>query len=398
MGRRAPLYKQLKDSIIKQIERGELRPGDRVPSENELARDAGVSRITTKQALAELAQDGWVYRVRGKGTFVARALPRDERATRRGIGIFVPHLNNPYATRIILGVESELAKEGYHLIFRSGGTPQDEVDSVRDLLRAGIAGLIMWPAPGVYINEELVRLRLARFPIVLVDRYLRGLQVDCAQSDNLRGGFVATKHLLDLGHRQIAYAARSFRNVTSVEERHLGYQAALRAAGVIPRDDHLWIIPHDVDWTNWLKAHLDQHPNVTAIFCENDSIAVELLESARVLGVRVPQDLSLVGFDDADQVDQAHVPLTTVRQDAAGLGRTAARLLIERIERSRLPGLADRAGRAERHERTARPDLREPNGHTAKTTDEPDGARHVFLPVELVVRTSTAPPRQTSMM
>lgn len=366
MSHKAPLYQQLKESIIEQIRRGELQPGDRVPSENELARRASVSRMTTKQALTELARDGWVYRIRGKGTFVASALPTSERKLPRAVGIFVPHLNNPYATRIILGVEAELAKEGYHLIFRSGGTPQAEVASVRDLLDAGIAGLIVWPAPGEYINQELVRLRLAHFPIVLVDRYLRGLQVDCAQSDNLRGGYIATKHLLDLGHRHIAYAARFFSNVTSVEERHLGYQAALQEAGIQPQDQYVWVIPVVVDWTEWLKDHLTRYPEVTAIFCENDSIAVELISSAAILGIRVPEDLSVVGFDDADRMDQAQVPLTTVRQDAAGLGKTAARLLIERIQR------------AERGDASS-----------------PDGIRQVLLPVELVRRASTASPTQS---
>lgn len=352
------MYLQIKEAIQAKIQRGELKPGERIPSENVLAKQAGVSRITTKQALNELAREGWVLRVRGKGTFVTESLPSAAMNNSQAIGIVVPHLNDSYATRIVLGVESALSAAGYHLVFRSGGSREEESESIRDLAKAGVRGLIVWPTPGEYLNEELLQLHLNGLPIVLVDRFLRGLICDCAQSDNLRGGLLATEHLIQLGHEAIAYVAQDFRFITSVEERYLGYQVALRQAGIPFREEWLWLLPESEEWPSWLRRRLDEHPEVTAVFCENDHVAAELVRAAQALGVAVPETLSIVGFDDIELLGEARLPLTTVRQDATGLGRAAARLLLERLE-----------GRVE-------------------------GTRQHLLPVELVVRASTAPPRQ----
>ncbi|NLN29356.1 MAG: GntR family transcriptional regulator [Firmicutes bacterium] len=357
MARTIPLYEQIKESILAKIRSGELQPGERVPSENELAREAGVSRITTKQALNELAREGWVRRIRGKGTFVAKPLPPSAGHQGPVIGIVVPHLDDSYATRIVLGVESTLAEAGYHLVFRSGGTGAEETRSIRELIEGGVRGIIVWPTPGEYLNEELLHQHLKGFPIVLVDRFLRGLICDCAQSDNLRGGFTATRHLIQLGHRAIAYVAQNFEHITSVEERYLGYQVALREARIAHREEWLWLVPMDDDWPGWLRGKLEACPEVTAVCCENDHVAIAFVRAARSIGVKIPEHISVVGFDDIELPSDLNLPLTTVRQDAIGLGRTAARLLLERL------------------------------------TGTVEGTRQRILPVKLVVRDSTAPPR-----
>lgn len=354
---RLPLYQQIKEAILAKIRSGELQPGERVQSENELAREAGVSRITTKQALNELAQEGWVRRIRGKGTFVAKPLPPEGGHKGPAIGIVVPHLDNSYATRIVLGVEATLAEAGYHLVFRSGGTRAEETRSIRELIDGGVRGIIVWPTPGEYLNEELLRQHLKGFPIVLVDRFLRGLICDCAQSDNLRGGFLATRHLIQQGHRAIAYVAQNFEHITSVEERFLGYQVALREAHILPKDEWLWLVPQEEDRTEWLARRLAERPEVTAVFCENDHVAAALVQAAQSLGITVPDHLSVVGFDDIELPGDLNLSLTTIRQDAIGLGRTAARLLLERL------------------------------------TGSVEGTRQRILPVKLIVRASTAPAR-----
>src|SRR5690554_2839480 len=99
----APLYEQLKEALCARIRNGEFKPGDRIPSETELADEAGVSRITSKRALEELAQDGWVYRIRGKGTFVSEHLPPPQMNASKAVGIIVRHLRDSYATGIVLG-------------------------------------------------------------------------------------------------------------------------------------------------------------------------------------------------------------------------------------------------------------------------------------------------------
>ncbi len=328
-----PLYQQVKRTILEWIESGRLSPGERVPSEKSLADEMGVSRITTKQALNQLAQEGWVHRAQGRGTFVANRLPPTKDPGPDTYGIIVPHLRDSFVTGIVLGVESELVKTKGHLVFRSSDNGHEVTDSLRDLQRAKVRGIIVWPTPGECTNDEIVRLRLERFPIVLVDRYMRGLATDCAQSDHLRGGYLATRHLIERGHREIAFAAHHFRNTTSVEERHMGYITALKEAGLGVRNDRVWLVSDDEErWGDEVEAALTRQPEVTALFCANDVIALRTLHHFHRRGIGVPDRIAIIGFDGIDGGADAPVPLSTVRQDAKGIGRAAARLLLERAE------------------------------------------------------------------
>lgn len=358
-----PLYKQVKQSLLQRIRAGQMVPGDRVPSENDLVKEFSVSRITARQALGELAQEGWVIRVQGKGTFVAEPGASAGRITSGTIGVVVPRLKDAFTTRVIFGVEEVLVEAGFHLVLRSAKTLAQEAASIRDLVQARVVGLIVWPVAGQFVNDEIVSLALDGFPVVLVDRFLRGLQLDCVQSDNLRGGYMATQHLLELGHRRIAYVAGGFQHVTSVEERYLGFRTALRRAGIPQEDGPLWQVPDSGEWSvwrDWLRGKLEQRPDVTALFCENDDVAIKILGCLRELEIPVPERLSVVGFDDKEPVTEAPVPLTTVRQDGSALGRTAARLMLERI------------------------------------AEPTSSIQHVTLPVHLVERSSTAAPPAAS--
>lgn len=349
--RPVPLYQQVKMYVLSRIQSGEYKPGQRIPSEKALAAETGVSRITSKQALAQLAQEGWLVRVQGKGTFVAERIPPRKPSGTAAVGIVVPHLRDSFVTGIVLGVEAGLVEAGYHLVFRSADRDEEVTSSIRDLLAARVEGLIVWPPPGEVINDEIVRLHLQRFPLVLVDRYLRGLVTDCVQSDHLRGGYLAARHLIETGHRAIAFVTYNETAATSVEERRLGYAAALSEAGIKPLAP--WVVPSGSDWTGELLRRLREHPHVTGLFCENDTVALQVIRGLGRGGVKVPDDIAVVGFDGLTHAAEAAVPLTTVRQDAHRIGREAAHLLLQRI----------RGGS--------------------------DGVRHVVLPVELVAREST---------
>lgn len=353
--REVPLYLQVKRTILEWIESGHLSPGERVPSEKTLADEMGVSRITTKQALNQLAQEGWVHRARGRGTFVAQRVPPANDTSPDVYGIIVPHLRDSFVTGIVLGVESELVKTQSHLVFRSSDNGQELVESLRDLRRAKVRGIIVWPTPEEYTSEEIVRLRLERFPIVMVDRYLRGVATDCAQSDNLRGGYLATRHLIERGHREIAFVAHHFCNTTSVEERHMGYVSALKEADLSVREERVWLVSDDEDsWGDEIEAALEGQPEVTALFCANDLLALSALNHFHRRGIAVPDRIALIGFDGIDSASTAPIPLSTIRQDAKGIGRAAARLLLDRA-----------------------------------TGDHTDRVRHIVLPVKLLARAST---------
>lgn len=363
-----PLHRQIAEAIASAIERGRYAPGTTLPSELRLARELAVSRGTLRQALATLRADGYVEVVPGRGTFVRRTVPKRPEARRRVVGVVVPSVSRPALPDVLTAIEDELHRRGYSmLVASSGNTAAQEAGRVHRIVAEGVSGLIVYPIdqpdPRIY-----ARLLADGFPIVLVDRHIIGLSIDAVLADNVGGAYAAVSHLLELGHSRIAFVSSDNVATTSVMERLQGYKQAL-AAHRLAADDALVYtglpaVPpraeehHRVTLENALriKRFLHSRQRPTAVFALHDRIALAVFEAASSLGLGVPKDLAVVGFDDDPLVATLSVPLTTVRQPREQIGRTAARLVLERIE-----------GR--RH----------------------DSARLV-LPTQLVVRQSTAPP------
>lgn len=217
------LYLRIKEELAREIRA--MKPHDRIPSERELADRFQVSTITTKNALNGLAVEGMVYRIPGKGTFVAEpkgsaeaasaSLPNPEAAgplpapaeaaAANGlIGFIAPGFDDRITLRMLGGVESVTAEAGYGLwVQRSKDQQEREQELLQEMTRRGVAGVVIFPVDGEAFNAEILRLTLTGFPIVLVDRYLRRVETNCVYSDNLGGAQAAVEHLIALGHRRI---------------------------------------------------------------------------------------------------------------------------------------------------------------------------------------------------
>ena len=181
-----PLYKQIIMDLLEQILDGELRPGDRVPSEHELSNSYRVSSITSKNALTELAEKGYIVRIKGKGSFVnsAEALLNIPDFTHtlqqrivmkaKTIGLIVPSMKTTIDQQLLNAVEMELAPTEYILaISITRESQQLESASIQKFRESGVSGLIIFPTEHEMYNEEILKLNLSDFPFVLVDRYLR---------------------------------------------------------------------------------------------------------------------------------------------------------------------------------------------------------------------------------
>ena len=244
-----------------------------------------------------------------------------------------------------------VSAKGYRVVFCNSNRDANEENRLLEqlVLEDKVGGILIWP---VLHNDPSRRLfQLAHhglIPLVLVDRTFNGLACDYVTSDNYAGAYAAVEHLVSLGHRRIAFLSRPILQLSTIAERFRGYQAALRDAGLTPLEP--WLVgaanqemeiifalrcysdatsPEIEQIARYLRA--PQRP--TAIFAMNDMMAMQAMKAASLVGLRVPEDLSLVGFDDEGIViTLLDVPLTTVAQDAVALGRQAARLLIERIE------------------------------------------------------------------
>lgn len=333
--KRIPHYIQIRTYIMDQINNQLLRAGDRLPSENKLALQFDVSRITVKNALDSLVKDGLIYRVQGKGTFVSTEsgepalYKKDTSSSIPLISYITPCIANSFTARLLQGIEQELSKAGHKLIFSSSnGSQEKEKQLIREALSLGVKGILVFPVDGEMYNEEIVQLTMSDFPIVLIDRELSGLSTHCVCSDHAGGAYLATEHLIQQGHTSIAYLSFSPPSTASTEERLAGYEKALADAELPILHHHRQQVSSSEDIT----AFIDNHPEVTGIFAENAGVGQAVFEAARMKDISIPEQLSVVFFDDFDFPSLTTPPPTIVLQQEQVIGRESAKLLLSLIK------------------------------------------------------------------
>ena len=263
---------------------------------------------------------------------VARSLKAKTTAT---IGLLVPNSLNPYFAELARGIEDYCERNGYCVILcNSDDNPDKQRSYLRVLLEKRIDGLIVASAGGDSgLAEGLTGVRT---PMVIVDRDLEGVDADLVRIDHEYGAYLATRHLLDLGHRDIATIGGPAS--TSVAQMRLaGYCRALKEAGVeVPRERMLESDFTSTGGYNAAAILLEKNPP-SAIFAGNDMIGIGVLRAAAERNIRVPAELSVIGFDDIQMSRYVYPALTTVGQSILQLGEMAAEVLLRRIA---MPALA----------------------------------------------------------
>ncbi|MDF2399610.1 substrate-binding domain-containing protein [Pseudomonas sp. 3MA1] len=264
---------------------------------------------------------------------VARSLKAKTTAT---IGLLVPNSLNPYFAELARGIEDYCERNGYCVILcNSDDNPEKQRNYLRVLLEKRIDGLIVTSAGG---DSGLAQgLAGVRTPMVIVDRGLDGVDADLVRIDHQYGAYLATRHLLELGHRDIACIGGPAQ--TSVAQLRLaGFHQALREAGVAVPASRLLESDFSSTGGYLAAAQLLDGPNrPSAIFAGNDMMGIGVLRAAAERNIRVPGQLSVIGFDDILMSRYVYPALTTVGQSILQLGETAAELLLRRIASRELP-------------------------------------------------------------
>lgn len=324
----------------------------------DVAREAGVSyatvsRVVNNGAHVRPEKRERVLRAMAKLGFTINQQARSLRAGRSNtIGLLVRDLGTGYIGEIVRGIDVELADSQYDLMLYTTHRRKTKEATYVTVLTRGLADgllLILPRDPEAYLES----LRQRRFPFVLVDHQGIDDEGPAVGATNRQGAHDATRHLIELGHRRIGFVTGTM-DLGCARDRLAGYRAAHADAG-LPVDPALlregdFFQPSGYSAAKELLA-LSNPPS--AIFASNDVSAFGVMEAVRDTGKRIPDDMSIVGFDDIPQASQVNPPLTTVRQPLADMGATATRMLLELIE--------DR--------------------------DRP--AQRIELPTELIIRTST---------
>jgi len=343
-GTQPPKYQQVYAALLRRIEAGQWKPGDRLPSEADLVHTFGASRITVGRAVRDLQAAGLVERRVGSGTYVATR----EAAGALSFGLLIPDLGETEIFEPMCQgmMASPLARE-HALVWASvngAGASKEEraVQLCRQYIDRQVAGVFFAPveltAGKDDVNYRIARdLDRARIPVVLLDRtvlpYPRRGHHDLVGIDNRRAGFIITAHLLRLGCRRIAFVGLPNAAAT-VDAREAGYREALYTW-------HLRIDPGMIrrldpeDQTVVLALMRSCRPD--AIVCANDRTAGRLMHMLLQLDYAIPRDIRLVGIDDVEYARLLPVPLTTLRQPTRQIGEAALSAMLERVRRHDLP-------------------------------------------------------------
>ncbi|KIQ04323.1 MULTISPECIES: LacI family DNA-binding transcriptional regulator [Pseudomonas] len=261
--------------------------------------------------------------------YVPSGVARSLRVRATGtLGLLVPNASNPYFAELARGIEDHAERNGYSVILcNSDDDGAKQLRYLRVLLERRIDGLIV--ATVTRDAAFAQALAAVKLPLMLVDRSLDGVSADRLQIDHEQGGYLATRHLLELGHRRIACIAGPV-DTQVAQLRVAGYQRALVEAGLPAAEPTHCAFTSPAGHATALGL-LSGETRPTAIFAGNDMIALGVLRAAAERGVRVPQELSLVGFDDIEVSRYLHPALTTVGQHIGQLGERAAERLLQRV-------------------------------------------------------------------
>ncbi len=341
-----PKYLRIVESLRASIEAGRYRNGERLPSEAELVRKFGVSRMTAVKAMQHLRQEGLLVRRTGSGSYAAETAT----GVKPVFGLIIPDLGETEIFEpICKGMSGSPNLAGHSLSWGQSVSRANKEDAAEQLCEQYIAqrvsGVFFAPlefAPhrDVVNRRVLKLLKSARIPVVLLDRcaldYPARSEYDIVGLDNRRAAFVMAEHLLQQGAKRLAFLARPG-SAETVEDRIVGYREALYAHGKeINRKLLLRVDPTDSDTLG--KAISAQR--IDGLLCANDRTAAEAMRSVLGIGLRIPQDIRVAGFDDVRYAELLPVALTTMHQPCLQIGEAAIATMLDRISN---PHLAPRS-------------------------------------------------------
>lgn len=328
-------YYNLMEDLKQQIMGGTISPGEKLPSENQLAEQYQVSRQTVRKALSILENAGYIYPVHGRGTFCSELVRHTKNS--RNIAVVTTYLSDYIFPRVIQGIDDVLTENGYSILLKNTRNSRSaEARCLEELLQKDIEGLIIEPSKSQIFCKHLgLYQKLDEYGIPYV--FIQGAFDQMKDQprilmDDRKGGYMVTKYLLELGHRDIIGIFKA--DDTQGQERHKGYAKALQEYGVLYDPDRvIWYytedrIVHPYEQIKEMARQYRNHP-FDAVVAYNDQTAVQIIRALEEEGIQVPEQVSVTGYDNSLLAKSSG--LTTITHPQEKLGEMAANLLLELI-------------------------------------------------------------------
>ncbi|MCR5467472.1 MAG: GntR family transcriptional regulator [Lachnospiraceae bacterium] len=341
------IYEKIYRDIINDILSGELKPGDKIESELELAERYGVSRITSKKAMEMLSAEHIVNRTRGKGSFVnenALELLKKPGAVSNGrpgdngnvIGVILDTFGEDFGSDLLKGIERECHKKNIQMMFQcTYGSIIDEDAAIERFLRLGASGLIILCAQGENYNNTILRLGLDGYPMVLVDRPMKGIPIPCVKTDNYGATRELTKAIIQRGNSHLCFVTHSSLETPTISERYAGFTDVILehegTAGLAEQLKSFHTVSESdkekLPNTDEAKEILKKHDDCTAFIAAEYRIGILLDMAAKELGKKI----EIATFDGISTIYNDLHGFISVSQDERKMGKTAVDTLVDVI-------------------------------------------------------------------
>ncbi|MCM0583430.1 GntR family transcriptional regulator [Weissella diestrammenae] len=330
-------YEMIRNQLKEKIVTGDYLVGAKLPTESELMAQFSVSRFTVRRAIADLENDNYVYKVQGGGMFVDdwRSTPIATTSTKL-VGMITTHIAHYIFPNIISGVDRAVSKQGYSLLVaNTHNQPSRERQALLSMLDNNVAGLIVEPTQSATNQENMdlyERFAALNIPIVFINAIYPGLEHPVVKQNDE----IAEEHMVDYlfkkGHRKIlgVFQVDDLQGVRRMNGFIHAYQQrpdlALDSATIMYRSsDPINLVQKKVE------KYLEANPEITAIVAYNDQLAIQIYDLVREMGLAIPEDISVIGFDDYLLSSYIQPPLTTMTHEKEHMGSDAAKLLLQAI-------------------------------------------------------------------
>lgn len=334
-------YVIVKNQIKQWIEEGNYEPHEKLPTESELMKKFEVSRHTIRRAISELENEEFVYTIQGGGMYIANTpeernqMPREPSKT---IAVLTTHISEYIFPNIISGIEKELAANDYTLLLSSTQNNRElEKKNLANLLRNNLAGIIIEPTQSALASENIgfyKNIVATNIPCIMINCYLPEIALPSLVMDDVKGGQMGVEYLLDQGHERILGLFKTD-DLQGINRMNGFTQAFQKNAGTSIGQFVAYSTNDTIDmiWTRIQPfINLPEGQRPTAIFCYNDALASNVINILTTHGFSIPEDFSILGFDDATIASVLTPPLTTIRHPKEEMGKLAAQKIIELIE------------------------------------------------------------------